>query len=119
MLGFCGTKRSGEDGFTLIELMVVVVIIGILASILVTNVMGRVEKAKESRSMMDLDAIATACRIYKLDNDEGKWPQSLNDLIEYGISADAEDPWGGEYRITPEHDNLKISARHNFNRWPS
>src|SRR3954465_3914315 len=55
-------------GFTLIEIMVVVVIIGLLAAVILPNVFGNVERAQVAKAKGDIQAIETALTMYKLDN---------------------------------------------------
>ena len=57
-----------QRGFTLIEIMVVVVIIGVLGAIVVPQFMSRPDQAKVTASKIDLQAIATALEMYRLDN---------------------------------------------------
>jgi general secretion pathway protein G len=57
-----------QRGFTLIEIMVVVVIIGILGAIVVPQFMSRPDQAKVTAARVDLQAIATALEMYRLDN---------------------------------------------------
>ncbi|RON44964.1 type II secretion system major pseudopilin GspG [Pseudomonas frederiksbergensis] len=57
-----------QRGFTLIEIMVVVVIIGILGAIVVPQFMSRPDQAKVTAARIDLQAIATALEMYRLDN---------------------------------------------------
>lgn len=57
-----------QAGFTLIEVMVVVVIIGILAGLIVPNVMGRTDQANVTAAKGDLKSIASALEMYRLDN---------------------------------------------------
>ena len=77
------------SGFTLIEVMVVVVILGILAALIVPNVMGRSEKAKVDTTAITLNSVASAIDQYKLDN--GKYPSiqdgGLEALIKQPASA--------------------------------
>ena len=61
-------------GFTLIEIMVVVVIIGLLAAVILPNVFGNVEKAQVTKAKSDLQAIEAGLTMYKLDN--YKYPNS-------------------------------------------
>ena len=61
-------KHSRQRGFTLIEIMVVVIIIGLMAAVITTQVMGRVEGARISKAKQDLHALEAALDLYKLDN---------------------------------------------------
>ncbi|MEN4983455.1 type II secretion system major pseudopilin GspG [Acinetobacter modestus] len=61
-----------RSGFTLIEVMVVIVILGVLAALIVPNVMGRGEKAKVDTTSITLKGVAGALDQYKLDN--GRYP---------------------------------------------
>jgi general secretion pathway protein G len=70
-------------GFTLIEIMVVVIILGILATYIVPKIMGRPEEARQVKAKMDITTLESALRLYKLDN--GTYPsteQGLRALIE-------------------------------------
>jgi general secretion pathway protein G len=60
--------RNPQAGFTLIEIMVVVIIIGILAAIVAPNVIGRVDDARITAAKADISAIEGALRLYRLDN---------------------------------------------------
>jgi len=76
-------KRIDCRGFTLIELMVVIVILGILAGLLVPRIMGRPEEAKQLKAKIQIEGLETALKLYKLDN--GMYPdisQGLQALIE-------------------------------------
>ena len=73
---------KGQGGFTLIEILVVVVILGILASIIVPKIMKRPEEARRTKAKIDIKAIETALNLYRLDN--GVYPsteQGLDALV--------------------------------------
>lgn len=74
-----------DRGFTLIELMVVVVILGILASLIVPRLMGRTDEARVVKAKVDISAIATGLKLYRLDN--GNYPTT-----EQGLLALIEEP---------------------------
>ncbi|MBW2634314.1 MAG: type II secretion system major pseudopilin GspG [Deltaproteobacteria bacterium] len=76
-------KQNGIHGFTLIELMVVIVILGILAGLIVPRIMGRPEEAKQLKAKLTIESLETSLRLYKLDT--GSYPtteQGLQALIE-------------------------------------
>jgi general secretion pathway protein G len=77
--------RSNHRGFTLIELMVVVIILGILALYVGPKIMGEPEKAKRVKAKMDIASFETALKMYKLDN--GVYPST-----EQGLAALIEKP---------------------------
>jgi general secretion pathway protein G len=61
-------KRARNAGFTLIEIMVVVVILGILAAIVVPNIVNQPDKARVVKAKQDIRALESALNLYKLDN---------------------------------------------------
>ena len=81
--------RFGNDGFTLIELMVVIVILGILAGLIIPRIMGRPGEARQMKARVQMESIETALRLYKLDN--GNYPST-----EQGLQALVESPAVGE-----------------------
>jgi len=106
--------RGNHRGFTLIELMVVVIILGILALYIGPKIMGEPEKAKRVKAKMDIATLETALKMYKLDN--GVYPsteqglQSLVEMPETGVvpknwrkggyiekNRVPKDPWGNEF----------------------
>ena len=82
-------QPSKQSGFTLIEVMVVIVILGVLAALIVPNVMGRGEKAKVDTTVITLKGVAGALDQYKLDNQ--KYPSmqdgGLDALVNQPASA--------------------------------
>jgi len=76
-------RLNDPSGFTLIELMVVIVILGILVGIVGVRIMGEPEKAKRAKGRVQMESIETALKLYKLDN--GVYPttdQGLQALVE-------------------------------------
>ena len=104
-------RRRGEEGFTLVELMVVIVIIGLLATIVVINVLPSGDKAKQVRAKADISTIEGALETYRLQLD--RYPttsQGLQALKTAPQGVDAAryqpggyikklemDPWGNAY----------------------
>jgi general secretion pathway protein G len=76
-------------GFTLIELMVVIVILGILAGLIIPRIMGRPEEARRMKARVQIESIETALKLYKLDN--GSYPST-----EQGLQALVEAPSVGQ-----------------------
>ena len=78
-----------QRGFTLIELMVVIVILGILAGLIIPRIMGRPEEARRMKARVQIESIETALKLYKLDN--GSYPST-----EQGLQALVEAPSVGQ-----------------------
>ena len=62
------SATRGQRGFTLIEIMVVVVIIGLLAALVAPSLIGNIDRAQVNRAMADIRSIETALNLYRLDN---------------------------------------------------
>jgi general secretion pathway protein G len=88
MLAYGISRKNRNMGFTLIELMVVIVILGILAGLIIPRLMGRPEEAKRLKARMQIEALETALKLYKLDN--GVYPDT-----EQGLQALVEQPAAG------------------------
>ena len=72
-------RANGRSGFTLVEIMVVVVIIGILATFFIVRIVGRGDKARVDTTKAMLVQIASQLDIFKLDH--GRYPDALEDLL--------------------------------------
>lgn len=81
-------KRNGQVGFTLIELMVVIIILGVLAGLIIPRVMGRPDEARQVKAKMQIESLESALKLYKLDN--GNYPST-----EQGMKALVEAPTAG------------------------
>jgi len=83
--------RTQSAGFTLIELMIVMAIIGILITLAIPSFVGAIKHAREAALKEDLQTMRTAIDTYTMDKQKG--PQSLDDLIQDGyLRAIPEDP---------------------------
>lgn len=102
--------RRSARGFTLIEIMVVVIIIALLASVIVPNIMAKVDDAKVAKAQQDIAQLKTALKFFYLDN--SKYPtseQGLKALVtqpndstithwkQYLEGGLRKDPWGRDY----------------------
>jgi general secretion pathway protein G len=95
------TRRPAEQGFTLLEIMVVVVIIGLLAAIVVPNFIGNIDTAAINRARQDIRGVETALDLYRLDN--FKYPSSEDGLEALVVNpGEASAPnWKPYLRRTP------------------
>ncbi|WP_037446975.1 type II secretion system major pseudopilin GspG [Sphingobium chlorophenolicum] len=113
--GFTPVRRFAELGFTLVELMVVIVIIGLLATIVAINVIPATDTARVEKAKADISTIEQALEQYRLDNltypsaTEGLQalinpPASLPQAQRYRrggyIKKLPNDPWGRPYSYT-------------------
>lgn len=114
--------QKPRAGFTLLEVMVVIVILGVLASLVVPNLLGNKEKADRQKAISDIVALENALDMYRLDN--GRYPtteQGLEALIQQPANmADSrnyrtggyikrlpKEPWGNDYQyLSPGEKGL-------------
>ena len=126
--------KPNEKGFTLIEIMVVIIILGILATYTAVRLTGQTEDARRTQAKVQIETFNTALTLYKLDN--GIYPstdQGLKALVEAPTIGTLprkwreggylekkkipSDPWKGEYvYISPGiHGDFDISSYGNDN----
>jgi general secretion pathway protein G len=105
-------RRGRHGGFTLIEIMVVVIIIGLLAAVVVPQFLSKVDDARVTKAKADVQAMQTALTMFKLDN--YVYPSTDMGLKALAQKPDAttvknwrpggylqhvnKDPWGNEYQ---------------------
>ncbi|MBR9729348.1 type II secretion system major pseudopilin GspG [Shewanella intestini] len=115
--------NNKQRGFTLLEVMVVIVILGILASMVVPNLMGNKDKADQQKAVSDIVALENALDMYRLDN--GVYPtteQGLDALTQKPSSSPEprnyrdggyvkrlpQDPWRNDYMLLSPGENGRI-----------
>ena len=108
-------KYPGDEGFTLLELMIVIVILGILGAVVAPRLMDEPDKARVTQAKLQIENFSTAIKKFYLDN--GFYPstdQGLEALVEKPISGRSarnypengyiakipQDPWGNDYIYT-------------------
>lgn len=115
-------RSKNQAGFTLLEVMVVIVILGILASFVVPNLLGNKEKADQQKAITDIVALENALDMYKLDN--SVYPttdQGLDALVTKPTNPEPrnyrdggyirrlpQDAWGNDYQYLSPGDNGAI-----------
>ncbi|NCO19994.1 MAG: type II secretion system major pseudopilin GspG [Gammaproteobacteria bacterium] len=113
--------KSTSSGFSLIELLVVLVILGLIAGLVVPNIMGRGEDAKSRTAVAEVQRISMAVDEFYLDT--GRAPRELRELVErpgnvsnwngpYINNSNLNDPWGNPYiyRSPGENRSVDISS---------
>lgn len=131
-------RRRDEAGFTLIELMVVVVILGVVAALAIVALVGALDRAKQRATMADMRSVSKAIEAYSVDNgfvpsDAGGLEGAADDLVPYAITVlPVNDHWGHPYVYsapTPndytilsygkdgiDGEDITISTRFDYNR---
>jgi general secretion pathway protein G len=84
------TTRIGEKGFTLIEILIVVAIIGLIASLIAPNLIGQFQKSKEEITKAQIETLSAAVQSFLLD--VGRLPTGLGELI-----SSTDPKWRGPY----------------------
>lgn len=118
-------NKQRQRGFTLLEIMVVIVILGILASLVVPNLMGNKEKADRQKAVSDITALENALDMYKLDNsiypntEQGldalvskptSQPEPRNYRDDGYIKRLPQDPWNNDYQLVSPGEHGKIDV---------
>lgn len=118
-------RNNRQQGFTLLEIMVVIVILGMLAAMVVPNIMGNKEKADQQKAVSDIVSLENMLDMYKLDN--SKYPtteQGLESLVTKPSASPEprnyrdggyikrlpQDPWGNDYLMMSPGEHGKVDV---------
>jgi general secretion pathway protein G len=119
--GFVGKRlgRGAQSGFTLVELLLVLVILALIGGLVLPGIIGKAESAKAKAAASQVSRLAMAVESYYLDT--GTTPDSLEDLVNepsdasgwngpYVKASSLKDPWGRDYEYTypGEHAEFDI-----------
>ena len=114
------SRKRQQSGFTLLEIMVVIVILGVLASMVAPNILGNKEKADHQKAVSDIVALENAMDMYKLDNNVyPSTQQGLEALVKKPSGSPEprayrdngyirrlpQDPWGNDYILLSPGEN--------------
>ncbi len=119
------SNKNTQHGFTLLEILVVVIILGIMASLILPNIMGRTDQARVIAAKNDIRTLTGALKLYRLDN--GSYPsteQGLEALVSQPTADPVprnwkkngyiehlpEDPWGQQYKYLNPGVNGEIDV---------
>jgi general secretion pathway protein G len=113
-----GIRAAARSGFTLIEVLLVVAILGILAGVVVVNFAGKQKGAMIKACRTSIQAICTAVDMYEVDT--GRYPPNLDALASNDGSPNWHgpylkggvpmDPWGNPFQYAREGESYKVSS---------
>jgi general secretion pathway protein G len=101
---------ASDEGFTLVELIVVVAVLGILVSIVIPSLLNATDRSRQRRSMADMANLAKANGMQQVDS--GQFVATLADLSPtYLTNFPAVDAWGNAWGYTPQGNQLSYELR--------
>jgi len=103
--------NKNKKGFTLVELLVVIIIVGVLAAVAVPLMTANVQKARKSEGMAGAGTIRTAQRLYNVEN--GAYATSLTALNTYVSTADLTGTWFVAANYTTDGTNIYVTCPTN------
>ncbi len=103
-------RTTKQEGFSLVELIVVVAVLGILVAIVIPALLNAVDRSRQRRSMAEMHNLAKANGMLQVDT--GRYASSLNDLVpDYVANVPAGDAWGNAWAYTAAGNGLSYELR--------
>jgi len=106
-------NKHGQKGFTLIEILIVVIIIGLIASLVAPNLIGRYERSKEEIAKAQVEMLSSGILSFKLDMN--RYPTGFEELVRstepkwrgpyLSKQTIPQDPWGRDYQYKAPGDH--------------
>lgn len=104
------SRKGSHEGFTLVELIVVVAVLGILVAIVVPALVSAVDRTRQRRSMADMVSLAKANGMHQVDS--SRYVNALGALSPtYMVSVPASDGWGTPWQYIPAGDQRSYELR--------
>lgn len=106
------TRRAVLPGFSLVEIMIVLVIISIIGGVVLPNLMSKPDKARVQATRVEMSSLASALSMYRLE--KGKYPTTAEGLSVLTVGPDAayrevpKDPFGSPYQYIQRTDGFTI-----------
>ncbi|GIX07124.1 MAG: type II secretion system protein GspG [Candidatus Poribacteria bacterium] len=88
-------RRRNDRGFTLIEILVVITILGVLAAVVTPTVFRRVDQARQTKALLEIQQFSNALQQYAIDN--GDYPTTEEGLRALAVQPEGLDTWQGPY----------------------
>ena len=107
--------KSAEDGFTLVELLIVVAVIGVIVAIAIPNLLSSLQRSKQKRTMADLRAVAVALELYQTDH--SRYPATTDGTVAsirsslepiYASTVPWTDGWGRPFQYAAGPDQYTV-----------
>ena len=102
-----GAARGRSRGFTLVEMLIVIIIIGILAGMMMLSTGAATDKAEATRIVSDMRSMKTACVMYYADS--GEWPEAINASFDKYLDVPVSD--NDDYSLTTSENVLWLSYK--------